>query len=254
MAQYYCNLCSTHFESDDIPHSEFQQCSNCSSIARERVTYWAILQHLNETGRTNEICLGTHEHAKHKSLLECSPRKSETKKEILSKTFSNYITSDFDMSAHSTDIYIDLTQKDSLHDYIGKFDYIICAHVLEHIPDYQRAIQNLNFLLKEGGVLILQVPLLEKSYVKVTWDEYHGDKTKVYHRFSFDLIKDIKRSFHKSNIIIGKREYNITSPEIDIHKYSVLLNEKTYSEIGQSSVTLFGLGNLELCDAFVCYK
>ena len=38
------------------------------------------------------------------------------------------------------------------------FDYIICNHVLEHIPDDTKAMQELYRILKPGGTAILQVP------------------------------------------------------------------------------------------------
>lgn len=38
------------------------------------------------------------------------------------------------------------------------FDFIICNHVLEHIPDDTKAMQELYRILKPGGTAILQVP------------------------------------------------------------------------------------------------
>jgi SAM-dependent methyltransferase len=39
------------------------------------------------------------------------------------------------------------------------FDWIICNHVLEHIPDDRKAMREIRRLLKPGGAAILQVPL-----------------------------------------------------------------------------------------------
>lgn len=50
---------------------------------------------------------------------------------------------------------------------VGKFDLIICNHVLEHIPDYRKALQEIYRVLKAGGVAILQTPyskLLMKNF------------------------------------------------------------------------------------------
>lgn len=38
------------------------------------------------------------------------------------------------------------------------FDFIICNHVLEHIPDDQKAISELFRVLRKGGTAVLQVP------------------------------------------------------------------------------------------------
>ena len=41
----------------------------------------------------------------------------------------------------------------------NSFDFILCNHVLEHIPDDQKAIQELFRVMKPGGMGILQIPL-----------------------------------------------------------------------------------------------
>ncbi|CAN5399477.1 class I SAM-dependent methyltransferase [soil metagenome] len=46
-----------------------------------------------------------------------------------------------------------------------KFDYIICNHVLEHIPDDFKAMKELYRTLKPGGLAFLQVPLDDKRLV-----------------------------------------------------------------------------------------
>jgi SAM-dependent methyltransferase len=44
----------------------------------------------------------------------------------------------------------------------GYFDVIYCSHVLEHIPDDRRAMQELYRVLRPGGWAILQVPVLRE--------------------------------------------------------------------------------------------
>jgi ubiquinone/menaquinone biosynthesis C-methylase UbiE len=39
------------------------------------------------------------------------------------------------------------------------FDAIYCSHVLEHVPEDQKAMQELFRVLKPGGWALLQVPL-----------------------------------------------------------------------------------------------
>ncbi len=49
----------------------------------------------------------------------------------------------------------------------NSFDFILCNHVLEHIPDDTRAMQELYRILRPGGTAILQVPQeldREKTY------------------------------------------------------------------------------------------
>jgi SAM-dependent methyltransferase len=39
------------------------------------------------------------------------------------------------------------------------FDFVLCSHVLEHVPDDQRALRELHRVLKRSGWAILQVPI-----------------------------------------------------------------------------------------------
>jgi SAM-dependent methyltransferase len=41
----------------------------------------------------------------------------------------------------------------------NQYDFIFCNHVLEHIPDDKRAMQEIYRVLKPGGTAILQIPL-----------------------------------------------------------------------------------------------
>jgi len=41
----------------------------------------------------------------------------------------------------------------------NSFDAILCHHVLEHIPDYRKALEELFRVLKPGGWAIIQVPI-----------------------------------------------------------------------------------------------
>lgn len=95
----------------------------------------------------------------------------------------------------------------------------VFSHVLEHIPDYQQALGNLRKLIKEDGIVLLQVPFLEASHVHVTWEEFHGDRTKVFHRFGFDLDHDLENFFSKVEIIVSEMDFELTSAEISKEKY-----------------------------------
>jgi SAM-dependent methyltransferase len=53
-----------------------------------------------------------------------------------------------------------------------KFDYVIAAHVIEHIPDTVRWLQDVNAALKPGGILSLVIP----------------DK-----RYTFDITRNVSR-------------------------------------------------------------
>jgi len=58
----------------------------------------------------------------------------------------------------------------------GTFDKIICSEVLEHIPDYKQAINEIERVLKPGGTLAVSVPRWFPE--QVCWalsDDYHNE-------------------------------------------------------------------------------
>jgi glycosyltransferase involved in cell wall biosynthesis len=68
---------------------------------------------------------------------------------------------------YPTDETIDRLDITAIHYDEGSFDIILCSHVLEHVPDDLKAMQELYRVMKPGGWGILQVPLalnLEETY------------------------------------------------------------------------------------------
>lgn len=84
----------------------------------------------------------------------------------------------------------------------NSFDWILCNHVLEHIPDDTQAMQELYRVLKPGGVAILQIPQDLKRAFTFEDDsitdpkeraEIFGqyDHVRVYGRDYFDKLRSI---------------------------------------------------------------
>ena len=250
-----CNFCGTVFRRSGPNHSESLNCPYCDAIARERVAYQCILDEITRLTGITYLFLNQARELKRFTLLECSPRKNDNRRQIYDATLRRYFASDYDMQSHRTDLKVNLTDEASLLPLGGTFDIIICSHILEHIPDYRGALKNLHFLLAPGGFLVLQVPLLESGYVSVTWDEFHQDNTRVYHRFGFDLLDALDERFSRVTPVVGLLEFTITSPEIKAGKYDVLKRSRDrVSILGESRLRYNGLGSPDLCDAFVAYK
>jgi SAM-dependent methyltransferase len=82
------------------------------------------------------------------------------------------------------------------------FDFILCNHVLEHIPDDRKAMQELYRILKPGGTAILQIPQ-DLSREKTFQDDSitdpkerakifgQYDHVRVYGRDYFDKLRAI---------------------------------------------------------------
>lgn len=74
------------------------------------------------------------------------------------KRFRNMINLDYtttDLNSPIADVKADICDLPFKN---NEFDFIICNHVLEHIPDDTKAMQELYRILKPGGIAILQVP------------------------------------------------------------------------------------------------
>lgn len=250
-----CNFCGTVFRKFQPGHPEALACPTCDAIARERVVYQCILNEINQRCAKVHLFFKGIPSASKLSLLECSPRYNDIRKQIYVETLGKYTASDYDMLAHRTDLKMDLTDEQDVAPFENSFDIIICAHVLEHIPDYRKALRNLNRLLTLGGFLVLQVPLLESRYTQVTWDEFHQDNTRVYHRFGFDLVFELDKVFHTVTPVVGLLDFEITSPEIKPDKYQALEGIRDRCMIlGEDLLRFGGLGSPDLCDAIVAKK
>lgn len=250
-----CNFCGTIFRRTEPNHSESLACPKCDSISRERVGYQCILDELSKRSGSKHLFFRGDSALSRLSLLECSPRADAVRRAIYAATLKKYTASDFDMSIHRTSLKMDLTDDQDVAPHVNAFDIIICAHVLEHIPDYPKALANLHKMLAPGGFLVLQVPLLEGHYTKVTWDEFHQDNTRVFHRFGYDLLFDLDRQFSAANPVVGLLDFEITSPEIKPDKYELLKSMRERCIIlGEDAIVRWGFGNTDLVDAFIAFK
>jgi SAM-dependent methyltransferase len=94
-----------------------------------------------------------------------------------------------------------------------QFDYMLCFDVLEHVPEYARAIAECSRCLKDDGTLLLSVPFLSGQYenrvrARLTGKgdvehllpaEYHGDPIKdagclSFYDFGWELLDELKRA------------------------------------------------------------
>ena len=74
------------------------------------------------------------------------------------KALKNWDYTTTDLHSPLADVKADICALPFENDH---YDLIFCNHVLEHIPDDQKAMKELYRILKKGGTLIAQVPLDE---------------------------------------------------------------------------------------------
>ncbi len=105
-----------------------------------------------------------------------------------------------------------------------KFDLIISRHTLEHIPDLEKIIRDMMYVMHENSVLAIEVPNIE-FYVKQGLLEvfslqhihYFSIKTfeNVANRFNLKIIKSLESP---ENIIIFFKKINSKSNKLVISK------------------------------------
>lgn len=111
------------------------------------------------------------------------------------------------------------------------FDWILCNHVLEHIPDDTKAMQELYRVLKPGGIAILQIPLDMNRTVTFEDDsitdkkqrtEIFGqyDHVRVYGMDYFDKLRSV--GFQVDEITYGLQLSEEEAKRYSIDKYEII--------------------------------
>jgi SAM-dependent methyltransferase len=179
-----CNVCGWTGRSFDGPdHCEASQCPSCGSIGRDRFLVHCLFASVPWRPGLR--------------LLETSPRLGDDYRAAMGRWFE-YQTSDFDQRAHRGSIKIDLQQID-LPD--ASFDVVCTAHVLEHVPDTDLALSELHRIVRPGGTMILQVPLLQARTAPPSVPEFHGDDTPVFWRFGHDLTDRLRHHGFQTTLL-----------------------------------------------------
>ncbi len=111
----------------------------------------------------------------------------------------------------------------------NSFDVILCNHVLEHIPDDTKAIQELYRVLKPGGWGIFQIPqdlkrektfednsITDKKERARIFGQY--DHVRIYGRDYFDKLRSVGFTVEEVN-------YTRTLPKEDVERYRLAQGE-----------------------------
>lgn len=132
-----CTVCSRGLKKFvPIPDGDLL-CPFCGSRSRTRRLYWFLIE--------NELIRG--------KVLHFSPLRSVYR--LLKKnTEIQYFSTDFE-DEFLADYRYDITQIPLKNEY---FDLIICYHILEHIENDKKAMEELHRILKPDGVCLIQTP------------------------------------------------------------------------------------------------
>lgn len=179
-----CNVCRwTGRAFAGQTHVELSACPACGANGRDRFLHWCLAR-----------CLDLNPGLR---VMECSPRLGEGYRSAMATWFF-YRTSDYDMHSHRGNLQLDLQAIDLPDDCL---DVMLCAHVLEHVPDTDKALAELHRVVTPGGHLLLQVPLLQAATAPPAQPEFHGDNTPVFWRFGFDLTARLRNAGFRTNLL-----------------------------------------------------
>lgn len=158
-----------------------------------------------------------------KKLLHFAPEQAFYKR---FKTMKNldYITTD--LNSPLADVKADICNLPFAN---NEFDIILCNHVLEHIPDDTKAMQELYRVLKPSGMAILQIPqdlnravtfedntITDKKERAKIFGQY--DHVRVYGRDYFNKLRSI-------GFTVEEVDYTATLQKEEIKKYCLASGE-----------------------------
>ncbi len=143
---YAANLAAYGFavpvERFETLNTEEYTCPTCGSSDRDRLMGLYFLRHWVEEGRAGDA-----------RVLEIAP--AAPLSALLRDCAADYRSGDL-MSPAAMD-RVDITDMACYED--GRFDLVVCSHVLEHVIDDGAALRELRRVLAPGGAAMLLVPL-----------------------------------------------------------------------------------------------
>lgn len=146
----HCTICGSHYR-EFGPYGNFGRknalCFHCGSLERHRL-YWLYFN--------NKLKLLE----KEISVLHFAPAK------ILFEKFSSLSNIKYTPCDLNTNLYnykngpeVVKVNIESIPFEAESFDFILCSHVLEHVPNDKLAMSELFRVMKKGGAGIIQVPI-----------------------------------------------------------------------------------------------
>jgi SAM-dependent methyltransferase len=143
--QFECPLCGYKGPFMDLSgfagDRKHAKCPQCAALERHRLQY-LVVRNVLENMNVSEM-----------KMLHFAPE--AFLRRIFSRRFGKYETADLSMK--NVDHQVDLQ---SLPFETATYDFIFASHVLEHILDDKRAIEEIRRVLKPHGVAILPVPVV----------------------------------------------------------------------------------------------
>jgi len=135
--RHRCPVCGTPLRAFADAQLPASRCPRCGSLQRHRHLWIFLEREMDVRGR----------------VLHLAPE-AGLERALRARPGVDYVSGDLEPGAAM--LTLDL-QRLALAD--ASFDWILCSHVLEHVPDDRAAMRELRRVLCPGGTLIVQVPM-----------------------------------------------------------------------------------------------
>jgi SAM-dependent methyltransferase len=197
-SKFQCNICEKKLSNFVLLEND-RLCPRCGSIQRTR----RLWETLNDGLFTVES-----------KILDFSPSRSIYR---LMKKNPNYLSTDLSGDFLSK-VAFDITNIDTKNE---SFDLIICYHILEHIDNDHKAMEELFRILRKGGNCVIQTPFKNGEIYE---DEtITSPKQREIHFGQFDHVRiyseeGLKRRLENVGFIVNLKHF--TSNYENLHGFN----------------------------------
>lgn len=184
-------------------------------------SYRKFLSYGYQNLRENALCPGTLSLERHRLLWLYLTRKTNFLNQSLKvlhiapeqvfytkfKAIKDWEYTTTDLHSPLADIKADICALPFNND---QYDLIFCNHVLEHIPDDKKAMEELYRVLKKGGTLIAQVPLNEELDETFEDDTITDEKERTRIFGQYDHVRVYGKDYYTRLNTVGFESKGIT--------------------------------------------
>lgn len=189
-------------------------CSSCGAADRDRLYATYFEKFIDKNNK--------------KTLLHVAP--AWKLNDLFLKKHFDVTTTDLMMDG--VDIYMDVENMKDIED--NSFDFFICSHVLEHVINPDKALNELYRILKPGGSGIIMAPIIAELKDTLEKPE-HKSKAE---RIKFYGQEDHLRLFSKKDFIDRIEKANFKLKQLDINYFG----SKTYKILGLNETSVLYVG------------
>lgn len=206
---FYCNCCNKTF-SKFLPYGNQPRtnarCPWCLSLERTRL----LLCYLER--ETSVFPPG-------KKILHFAPERMIRKKIRQKARRGDYIAADLNPALG--DMVVDITKIPFPEEY---FDYIICSHVLGHVPDEAKAIDEMYRVLKPGGEALVMTVIDLSNPATYENRDVTTPEERLVHYGEPDLVRlhgtDFGRRLQRANAQVEEIDYSLRLTEAERRRLS----------------------------------